>query len=249
MSDIKPMDLTGHKYGKLLVVGLNGYRYSTSGRKVYLWNCKCDCGNDAVVESKSLRSGNSKSCGCLAMEHTIKMGHDNKKYNDYDLSGDYGVGYLSCGDTFMFDMEDYYKIKDFYWYKQNGYILANAVNKRGRSVFIHRIILGLNGSNKEKQVDHINHDTYDNRKNNLRIVNNSKNQMNTRATKNNTTGCKGVYLEKQTNKYRASITKDKQVYKSKRFVNMQDAIQWRKEIEEQLFGEYSYEKSIRRNIG
>jgi len=38
-----------------------------SGRG-YWWLCKCICGNSKIISGASLRSGNTKSCGCLAKE-------------------------------------------------------------------------------------------------------------------------------------------------------------------------------------
>jgi hypothetical protein len=55
-------DIVGDKYGKLTVIK----RYGSDEDKRILWECKCDCGNTCVVSGKSLRSGNTKSCGCLA---------------------------------------------------------------------------------------------------------------------------------------------------------------------------------------
>jgi len=52
-------DLTGHRYGKLTVIERRG-----SKRTYAAWLCKCDCGNEVVVSSGNLRSGNTKSCGC-----------------------------------------------------------------------------------------------------------------------------------------------------------------------------------------
>ena len=47
-----------------------------------------------------------------------------RKYNTYDLSGDYGIGYTEEGNEFSFDLEDYDKIKNYYWNIDNkGYIL------------------------------------------------------------------------------------------------------------------------------
>ncbi|WP_368488451.1 hypothetical protein [Clostridium sp. BJN0013] len=37
------------------------------------------------------------------------------KYNTYDLTGEYGIGYDAKGNIFYFDLEDYDRIKDFYW--------------------------------------------------------------------------------------------------------------------------------------
>lgn len=54
------VDLTGQVYGRLTVVGHGG---RIVGR--HAWECKCTCGRAAVVASHCLRSGNSRSCGCL----------------------------------------------------------------------------------------------------------------------------------------------------------------------------------------
>ena len=40
-----------------------------------------------------------------------------KKYNKYDLTGKFGIGYTSKGEEFYFDLEDYDKIKNHLWYK------------------------------------------------------------------------------------------------------------------------------------
>lgn len=37
-----------------------------------LWKCQCDCGSVSNVKSANLRSGQSKSCGCLRKENGIK---------------------------------------------------------------------------------------------------------------------------------------------------------------------------------
>lgn len=60
-------DLTGKKFGRLTVV-----KYSNSKEGTRYWECACDCGNITYVPTKSLNSGNTKSCGCLRYETTIK---------------------------------------------------------------------------------------------------------------------------------------------------------------------------------
>jgi hypothetical protein len=66
MSRVK--DLTGKKFGRLLAIKDVG-RTRKSG---VVWECLCDCGNTARVESYSLSSGNTKSCGCVGKENLIK---------------------------------------------------------------------------------------------------------------------------------------------------------------------------------
>ena len=58
----KFIDLTGQKYGKLTVLKKSEQR--TSGGRIQ-WECKCECGNKILATGDHLRSGHTKSCGCL----------------------------------------------------------------------------------------------------------------------------------------------------------------------------------------
>lgn len=54
------MDETGKRYGRLTVIGC-----AEAPSRGVSWLCLCDCGNQAVVHGSHLRSGHTKSCGCL----------------------------------------------------------------------------------------------------------------------------------------------------------------------------------------
>jgi len=56
-------DIVGKKFGKWTVVKFHGIKRTASPH--YLWQCKCDCGKERIIDSGSLKSGISKSCGCL----------------------------------------------------------------------------------------------------------------------------------------------------------------------------------------
>ena len=64
------IDLTGMRFGKLVVVSRAEDQQHTASRSV-MWNCHCDCGNDTIVNGNSLRRGLSTSCGCYRSEWTI----------------------------------------------------------------------------------------------------------------------------------------------------------------------------------
>lgn len=61
----KLMDLSGMRYGKLVV--LSRFEENTKSGKPQ-WVCLCDCGKKTVVPAQALKSGNTKSCGCLKIE-------------------------------------------------------------------------------------------------------------------------------------------------------------------------------------
>lgn len=58
-------DLTGRRFGKVVVISYAGQRMRPGGTKYSVWNCHCDCGTDCVLVAADLLRGRSKSCGCL----------------------------------------------------------------------------------------------------------------------------------------------------------------------------------------
>jgi len=57
-------DLTGQRFGRLTVVR----RVVGEDGKNNCWECRCDCGNICICRQTNLRSGTTKSCGCLQEE-------------------------------------------------------------------------------------------------------------------------------------------------------------------------------------
>lgn len=74
----KLIDISNNKFGKLTVLERAG-----SDKGNALWKCICDCGNTIIVRGTSLRTGHTKSCGCLQKEKVKEQGIKNKK----DLTG------------------------------------------------------------------------------------------------------------------------------------------------------------------
>lgn len=236
----KVIDLTKQKFGKLTVIKRAKDYISPNGNKMIMWLCKCDCGKEVITQGNGLKNGHTKSCGCLQKE---KVSKSNKKYNTYNLSGDYGVGYTSNGEEFYFDLEDYEKIKDYCWFKNKlGYIITNInENQKRTSLFMHDLIMNCPD---DMEVDHQygENTRNDNRKYNLRIGTHSDNMKNRKLNSNNKSGTKGVILHKQSNKWMAYITSNKKRY-TKLFSKKEEAIIWRKDMENELHKEWSYDNS------
>lgn len=60
----KMIDLTGQRFGKLVVLYMNERSFS----KRVSWHCVCDCGNECDVNANNLTSGHTTSCGCKKQE-------------------------------------------------------------------------------------------------------------------------------------------------------------------------------------
>ncbi|WP_057777747.1 AP2 domain-containing protein [Paucilactobacillus vaccinostercus] len=56
----KVIDLTGKRFGKLVVVG----RETNWPANGTFWKCQCDCGTSRIVNGWKLRTGETVSCGC-----------------------------------------------------------------------------------------------------------------------------------------------------------------------------------------
>ena len=126
---MKQLNLTGERFGKLVAIKTIG-KNKNGG---YLWQCKCDCGNEIIANVGNLKNGHTKSCGCLradrckmkftkhGLEHTRLYGiwsdmrlrcYDEKNisYNRYG-----GRGITIC-DEWKNDIKAFYD-----WAMANGY--------------------------------------------------------------------------------------------------------------------------------
>lgn len=234
-------DLTGKKFGRLIVLSRADDYISPNGNKFVQWLCRCDCGNQIIVTGSNLKQGNVKSCGCLRSDVS-----SNKltKQNRYDLSGEYGVGYTYKGEKFYFDLEDYDKIKDYCWHKdKKGYLCASAkISGKNSTVKMHRIISGCNDNNFYIDHKHGKESRNDNRKSNLRIATKSQNNINKGLRSNNTSGATGVGYSN--NKWYARITINKKRIPLGVFNSFDEALNARKMAEEKYFGDWSYDNSM-----
>jgi hypothetical protein len=79
-SCIRAIDLTGQRFGKLIVV----QRGEKKGSGAY-WLCQCDCGNKVEVRTDNLRKGDTTSCGC---KNKLAFGESSMRwvYNLYKYS-------------------------------------------------------------------------------------------------------------------------------------------------------------------
>ena len=229
-------NLIGQKFGRLTVVKRVEDYISPKGQHSARYLCKCDCGNESIVKSIYLKSGHTKSCGCIRSEKITAL---NKKYNTYDLSGEYGIGYTSKNEPFYFDLEDYDLIKNYMWSKDNNGYIRTVINNK--TIKMHRLIMN---PSKNNVIDHINHIVFDNRKNNLRICTYQENRMNTGLRSNNTSGETGVYFNKEINKWTPQIYVNGNAIRLGNYSDFNEAVKARKIAEKKYFGEFSYDNSI-----
>lgn len=170
----KFIDLTGQRFGNLTVIE----RAENRGKETQ-WKCLCDCGAIGVFQANNLRSGHTKSCGCLKkishnkthgksgtrlyyIWHGMKNRCSNPTVRDYKSYG--GKGVKVCE-----EWQDFQKFHD--WAYSSGYI-EDA--ERGKTT-LDRI--DLNGNYCPRNCRWItNKEQQNNRSNNIFVTYNGKKQ-------------------------------------------------------------------------
>lgn len=223
---MRKVDYAGRKFNNIEVIKEIGQIYQ-GNRKRGLWLCKCSCGNFIKMSSNEIARGERKSCGCIRNERKRKVCR-------YDFCGGYIRGYDEKNSEFLFDVEDFEKIKDYCWYVSQNGAVQTSIDKK--TVTMHRFIFENNA--KGKVIDHINHNRADNRRTNLRVVSQKDNMKNQKTPKNSTSGRVGVTYNKQNKKYRASIKINGKYIFGGYFNSFNEAVKKREELEKQYFGEY-----------
>ena len=123
------------------------------------------------------------------------------------------------------DKEDYYKVKNYKWcITSDGYVM-NGKNR----IKLHQLILG---NRVGHEIDHINHDKLDNRKQNLRHCTRSQNSMNRKDVK-------GYCWNKINKKWQVFLTINYKNIHLGFFNKEKDAINARKQAERKYFGEFA----------
>jgi len=136
-----------------------------------------------------------------------------KRANDYELveNGKTAKVYLNKGYSTFIDVEDLEKILPFVWHvkldqvKSDTVYAVAGVYRRGEPHRILRMNRLIVEAPKKAQVDHIDGDGLNNRKSNLRLVDNFQNNQNKNKTARSKSGFKGVWFHPGAKKFTSSI--------------------------------------------
>lgn len=193
----------GDRNGKLVVQHRDGVNKWNQN----LWAVLCDCGNTIRLTASGLKL--TQSCGCAERAKALKL-RESVVLPEPEL----GVVYvpLTKGQFARLDESEFHKVSPYlwaaWWNKGTGtyYAVAHTKNENGVStkIYMHRLILeprdGL-------WTDHIDRDeTLDNRISNLRYATPAENGWNAGPRSTNTSGFKGVTLDKRSGKWIAQIS-------------------------------------------
>lgn len=149
---------------------------------------------------------------------------------------------LTRGQFALVDDEDFEWLNQWKWHARwesgsRSYTAARRTGKRPNRehVLMHRLIMS---TPNEEECDHINHNSLDNRKHNLRNCTHAQNSRNRRIRRNNTSGYQGVSWNGQVKKWQSRIKYNGQSIYLGIFVDPIDAARAYNEKAQELFGEF-----------
>ena len=182
-----------------------------------------------------------------------------KKGNNYIIDKENNIAKIELnrvqGDNFwvIIDLEDLEKVINFpyTWFAKysvglGGYYATSSKYlpeiKRAKTVLMHQYIMGIEDTTKKVNVDHKNHNTLDNRKANLRIINVSQNSRNRETkNKNNKSGYRNVSWSNREQKWKVQlqINGKNKVLGLFQKDELEKAGKFAKEMRAKYYGEYA----------
>lgn len=249
-------DIIDKNFGRLIVLEYLGHfvKDGTKAKRHY-YKCQCTCEKNTIltVDRYKLLSGHTTSCGCKAVESITKRNKEDnpskyfiREINEHYID-EFGVGHIKMSNTdneMLCDSECMEVLLEYYWNEKGGYARSS---KNRKKVHAHRLVINAGDYNVNNQVDHINGNTLDNRKENLRIVTSRQNGLNSSIRKDNTSGVTGVCWDKKKQQWCVRVYENEVAIYLGYFDKFEDAIKARIKGEEKYYGEYSY-KNSRTNV-
>lgn len=156
---------------------------------------------------------------------------------------------LTKGEFALVDNEDYEYLNQFRWGVQNNkkrkYAyrkIYDSSTKKSHTIYMHRELNSL--TDNKIHVDHIDGDGLNNQRSNLRLCSNAQNLMNAPMKSNNKSGIKGIYWDKDRQKWAAKIRVNRKNKYLGRFDNKRDAALAYNKAALEYFGEFAYLNEI-----
>lgn len=176
-------------------------------RGVRMMRCRCECGEQTVVQLGKLRSGVIKSCGCRRYERFGAQLLPTSR-TEIPLHGK-----IAAGRVALIDEDDFELVAPYRWnvrevwkdgkYVSGPYALTSLPRRdnggKAPSLLMHVLIMG------QPWIDHIDGNTLDNRKSNLRLATPEQNARNRRMRQSGKSQYKGVALVEANGRWIAHI--------------------------------------------
>lgn len=218
-------NFVGKRFGRLSVLERVEDHVTTGGRKLAAYSCICDCGNRKTVLADKLRNGRTRSCGCITREkakdsikNALNGSVESKRKRREELIG------KKFGNFTVLSIDGI---------DNNGLYLARCQCDCGevKLITINSLLRGRSTQCKSCQLK----DLQKNFKVNEMVEGTALCKLTQNKRCDNTSGVKGVYVEKRTGKFVAEIRLKGKKYWIGKYSCLEDAKKAREQAEQELF--------------
>lgn len=134
-------DITGKSFGRLKVVSIKQKarpRLKDGTQLRTLWDCICECGNPCVVDAQNLKSGHTRSCGCLLIDTNTTHGCCAKDLRLYGIwrnmisrcENENDSGYSDYGERGITVCNEWHDVSIFFeWAYKSGYVYPLTIER------------------------------------------------------------------------------------------------------------------------
>ena len=200
--------MIGHRFGKLTVVE----QLSSTSRGQRRWLCKCDCGGEHIATTGNLRSGRTTNCGCKkSPDLTGKVFGKLTVLGRSDKRNPRGARTTPMWECRCECGAITYKATDTLTNPEESMCKACQGLYAAETARKSAGFVGGTQITKLRNMD---------------------------PTAANTSGCRGVYYEKKTNKFRARLKFKGKIMNFGTYVRFEDAVAARKRAEEEYYGTF-----------
>lgn len=200
--------MIGHRFGKLTVVE----QLSSTSRGQRRWLCKCDCGGEHIATTGNLRGGRTTNCGCKkSPDLTGKVFGKLTVLGRSDKRNPRGARTTPMWECRCECGAITYKATDTLTNPEESMCKACQGLYAAETA---RKSAGFVGGTQITKL------------------------RNMEPTAANTSGCRGVYYEKKTNKYRARLKFKGKIMNFGTYARFEDAVVARKRAEEEYYGAF-----------
>jgi hypothetical protein len=241
------IDYTGMQFGNRLIIRnycidddwLSIGKIIPEKRKDQYVLGKClNCGSIIPTDKRNMKIQPPKRCtfcSNIGNHHQIKT-----NTNSWVIKNDIGVCNVLFKNqvvNFLVDSDMVDICKQYVWriaQKRNKYYVVTGSSKKGTMIYLHQMILGKPDDNNE--IDHIDGNSLNNTRSNLRYVSHQENVDNIKATRiDNQIGIRGISYDRRGKKYVVDFTYHDKRYYVKPWNTIEEAV-WCRRCFEDYFG-------------
>lgn len=241
----KREDLVGKIFGNREVIAnycdINdwlqlGLPIPNSYKKFVLTKC-LNCFRISPADPNNLKRYPPKRC-MFCSNISNRTNNNISLINKWNLYSNYAILNIRYNNGLVqtvVNIEDYELLKNYAWRvskKRNKFYIVSGNYADGSMIYIHQLILRGKEIPEGYEIDHIDGNSLNNKRENLRIITRSDNARNVKAKINNKIGIRGISYNKANGMYKCDFSYDGTRFYFTDFETLEEAVYCRKYIEE-----------------